>query len=359
MNKFLNTIILAAAIFLTGNWLWATNYGSVGLGVTNIWTADQIYNDNVKLTLGTGGDADIYYDGAHLMVEPMVAGSGNLVINDETQLWIGPQGAASSQDHGSATTAIIVNQEAADDAILAFKSSEVVTGITSIPLRLVSETDDFALFGKASGDTGGVTLAILKESTSGNIFHLDTYGGPPNTASTTAAFGAITFSVGEHAGSNDRVDMAADSNAFAIREITSAGASLTRLALKADDGVLYLGNATPVGFANHDDAALIADFENFRTQGQLISDYATMRASGEYDRLVAVDLIGKVTEQEWNDGVRPLMNIQRSLQLQRGNSKQQLGRLDALLDILENDPGFRANYNARLVARGLGHLGRP
>jgi hypothetical protein len=47
---------------------------------TNTFTADQTFNDNVKLTLGTGGDADLYYDGTDVVLDPSVVGTGNFVV---------------------------------------------------------------------------------------------------------------------------------------------------------------------------------------------------------------------------------------------------------------------------------------
>ena len=47
---------------------------------TNTWTADQTFNDNVKVTLGTGGDADIYFDGTDTIINSQVVGTGNLVV---------------------------------------------------------------------------------------------------------------------------------------------------------------------------------------------------------------------------------------------------------------------------------------
>jgi len=47
---------------------------------TNTWTADQTFNDSVKITLGTGGDADLYYDGTNVILLPAVVGSGKVGI---------------------------------------------------------------------------------------------------------------------------------------------------------------------------------------------------------------------------------------------------------------------------------------
>lgn len=51
------------------------------LAATNTWTADQTLNDSVNLTFGTGGDADVDYNGTNLVIDPRVVGSGNVLIN--------------------------------------------------------------------------------------------------------------------------------------------------------------------------------------------------------------------------------------------------------------------------------------
>jgi DUF2075 family protein len=68
--------VVGTAITLNGTAL--TNFD---VTATHTWTADQTFNDNVKVTLGTGGDADLYYDGSHMILLPRVVGSGNVGIN--------------------------------------------------------------------------------------------------------------------------------------------------------------------------------------------------------------------------------------------------------------------------------------
>jgi hypothetical protein len=62
-----------------------TGIGSSTVGVPDIssshtWTANQIYNDDVKLLMGTGSDSQIYYDGNDLILNTSAVGSGNLSI---------------------------------------------------------------------------------------------------------------------------------------------------------------------------------------------------------------------------------------------------------------------------------------
>jgi len=56
---------------------------SLNVGNANTWTADQTFNDNVKVTLGTGGDADIYYDGTDLIIDCRVVGTGNFILKGD------------------------------------------------------------------------------------------------------------------------------------------------------------------------------------------------------------------------------------------------------------------------------------
>tara|TARA_R110000823_G_C15880913_1_gene495051 strand:- start:42 stop:1343 length:1302 start_codon:yes stop_codon:yes gene_type:complete len=51
------------------------------VGATHTWTADQTFNDSVKVTLGTGGDADLYYDGTNVVLTPDIVGSGYISLD--------------------------------------------------------------------------------------------------------------------------------------------------------------------------------------------------------------------------------------------------------------------------------------
>jgi hypothetical protein len=54
---------------------------SLNVGNANTWTADQTFTDNTKLIFGTGGDAEIYYDGTDFIIDCRAVGTGNLVFN--------------------------------------------------------------------------------------------------------------------------------------------------------------------------------------------------------------------------------------------------------------------------------------
>ena len=60
------------------------SFASPPYKTSTTYTADQTFQDNIKLTLGTGGDADLYYDGTNVILLPAVVGSGKVGIGTAT-----------------------------------------------------------------------------------------------------------------------------------------------------------------------------------------------------------------------------------------------------------------------------------
>ena len=57
--------------------------GGVTIDGTSIVAADVTFNDNVKVTLGTGGDVDVYYDSADMVINTRVVGTGDLITHSQ------------------------------------------------------------------------------------------------------------------------------------------------------------------------------------------------------------------------------------------------------------------------------------
>src|SRR3990167_6866953 len=74
------------------------------LGLAQAITADKTFNDSVNLTLGTGGDVDIYYDGTNLIIAPRIVGTGNVIINTTAILFI------NDTANGKMTTGVTIQQ---------------------------------------------------------------------------------------------------------------------------------------------------------------------------------------------------------------------------------------------------------
>jgi hypothetical protein len=71
---------------------------------TSTISGDMTFGDNVKVTLGDGGDADIYYDATDLIINPKVAGSGKLGIGNTTP----------TAHSNSSGTSVVIGTGAAD-----------------------------------------------------------------------------------------------------------------------------------------------------------------------------------------------------------------------------------------------------
>ncbi len=265
--------------------------------------------------------------------------------------------------NGQMAIGVTINQLTHDNQAFALKSStDVATGLTTATPSIITwdhETDDYFTMGKQSALIGGVMMVAIGETGQNLPLEIIAIGGAPLTSHTTGTIGSMSFFVVEHDGSNGLNDMAADSAGFVFGELNSSGTRTARVLFQADDGEIHAGVTTVAQLDSHNDHNLITEAENFRTQGQLIADYATMASDGAYGRLVAIGLVGEVSEEDWNDGVRPLMSVQRSVQLLNGSTRQNHGRVQALLDVLEKDPAFRGKMIAAMQARGLGHLARP
>ena len=111
--------------------------GGADLGTANTWTADQTFNDNVKVTLGTGGDADLSYNGADTVLLTSVAGTGglgigtapDLMVQDGVHIKTGDSGAAANVHadelivEGSANSGINILSGASNTGRITFTDS--------------------------------------------------------------------------------------------------------------------------------------------------------------------------------------------------------------------------------------------
>lgn len=195
-----------------------------------------------------------------------------------------------------AAGSLILNQQAQDVVHLVLRSSDVVTGATTIVKGGTVTTNDYFTIAKQAATTGGAYLQAIGESTNVTPLMFDAWGGAPATTDTSGSLAAANFFVGQHDNANADADMAADSNAFAWGEIDAANARLTRMLLKADDGELHLGNATLVALDNEDDVMLVRAMQRTTSQdrGVVESMYDHPFAMDKnYDRLRELKLVGE------------------------------------------------------------------
>jgi hypothetical protein len=147
------------------------------------------------------------------------------------------------------TTGLTINQGAADDLILALKSSDIAHGQTT--LRGNIETDTYFAIQKTSPAVGGVDMFIYAEDNAGlgTVFSAIVSGGQATTVKTSASRSLAEFAITEHNGSNGVANTTADGNIFGIRTRVG-GSDVTRWMVDEDgdtyqDGDLnFFGSAT-------------------------------------------------------------------------------------------------------------------
>jgi hypothetical protein len=139
--------------------------------------------------------------------------------------------------NANATLGLTINQGAADDEILAFKSSDVAHGLTTY-----SETDTYAAWAKQDSALGGFRFRVFAEDAAlSTVYNLSVFGGTADTTKSTAGRALVETYVTEHNGANALADITADGNVWGVR-CRRGGADVT-LALLDEDADLWLGGA--------------------------------------------------------------------------------------------------------------------
>jgi hypothetical protein len=143
--------------------------------------------------------------------------------------------------NANCTLGLTINQGAADDQILAFRSSDVVTALTSATTQAVT-TNAYATFSKASATLGGLLMQSLAEDDAlGTALRFASYGGTATTTKSTAGRALVEIYASEHNGANALADVTADGNVFGV--LARRGGADVALLLLDEDADLWLGGA--------------------------------------------------------------------------------------------------------------------
>ena len=227
------------------------------------------------------------------------------------------------------TTGLTINQAAADDQILSFKSSDINTGFTSGTNKAV-EVDDFAIFQKRNATLGGLQIqAMAEDAVSNNVLRVHTYGGQANTAKTTGAEGLIHFQVAESDGSNALANIEGDGNVFVVTGYVG-GSHLARFVVD-EDGELLAASATVGTFDEYDDAHLVRALD--QTKGDVIRGKWDDYVQYNEQSLVDAGILGASVAEGGLLNVTGLQRLHNGA-IWQGYVKQQ--EMQERIDTLEN-----------------------
>jgi len=141
---------------------------------------------------------------------------------------------------------VIIDQGAADGEILAFKSSDVAHGMTTL-----TETDTFGTIRKGGATDGGVALQGYADTGSIGLL-LRGYAPTDQASRTTGAIGYVTLDARKNSGTGS-TDPGADANLFVIRSNANA-----RFLVDADGDIHMDATSNQNAWDEHDDIALLA-----------------------------------------------------------------------------------------------------
>tara|TARA_R100001230_G_C5644191_1_gene149958 strand:- start:303 stop:1013 length:711 start_codon:yes stop_codon:yes gene_type:complete len=205
------------------------------------------------------------------------------------------------------TSGITINQGAAGDEILAFKSSDVSHSLTS-----ETEADTFAMFKKLQDGTGGLSINGFKESGEVDAAVVVTamLSEAADTTNSTSGRAVIEMDARiNSSGSGGAV--ANDGNIFAVRN----GGNTTRLLVEGN-GDLHGSDTSIASFDTYDDAQLIRALEQRRStsegsKGFIKSKWDDFVKYGK-EELVRAGVISDPVEGD------PMLNISQLLRLHNG-----------------------------------------
>ena len=204
-------------------------------GVTTWATSATTHSFDGAVTIDTSGNNALTLDAG---TAGIITGSGSVFINETV--------------NANMTTGLTINQGAADNTIIALKSSDVAH-----PMTAVAETDTFGSFTKgAGGPAGGLQIEGLSDAnatTGGRTLILVASAGDVtlDVTHTAGTVGAMDFYVRKSDGSTGVAALANDEAAF-----TWSNNGHTRLLLQGE-GEMHVTNTTLVALDDYDDNQLL------------------------------------------------------------------------------------------------------
>jgi len=277
----------------------------------------------------------------------VVTGTGSGGLNGEANLvFDGNKFYVADSANAGLTTGLTINQGAADDQILAFKSSDIAHGITSSV-----ETDTFAEFKKSSSTEGGLNVQGISEGVLG--LNLRSYVTSVNTTHSGSGRGSCEVYTAIKSGTSlDAIS--ANANVFIVFGVGGNA----KFIVDSDGDIFYDGSAA--AFDDYDDAGMLRTFMNEQTPEGVIKTEFDKWVSYNKKSLEECGIIGTVDPDDpdsyHEDGrlSEPLVNLTQLQRFEVGAIVQQRAMFETMKSVVEDMlPGFANKLNERLEAQSL------
>ena len=196
----------------------SSNYINVSDGT--VFNYFGVSNSGAIGTIGTVTNHPIRFD-TNNAERMRITNAGLVLINDSA--------------NANSTIGLTINQDANDNEILSFKSSDVNHGVTD-----VSETDTWGFFKKNSGSSGGLFGSFLSDATEPVLIQaIETT--TTSTAKTTSVSGSISLRAGK-ANYTAVGNLDSNANIFTLRAFK--GGSFATVFIVDEDGDLFADGGT-------------------------------------------------------------------------------------------------------------------
>jgi hypothetical protein len=255
---------------------------------------------NFTDTANTTNQGIVSYDHSNERMNFHMGASGTrwFIMENGGKFFTGGETSNANMTHG-----ITISQGDADNEILAFKSSDVAHGMTTI-----AETDTFAGFLKAGATAGGIKIRGLGDSATpgtGAIALEGINGGAADTAKTTSGYGIIDMLCGIKDGTGQQIP-GANQNMVSIRD-----AAATARYLFDVEGSAY-ADVEWTTYDTYDDLSLISDMED---------TLLAMEAPDQTPRRHVMEATGIIGQDSWhieNGKPKAMVNFTKLAMLHHG-----------------------------------------
>ena len=249
---------------ITGNWY--PGNATIGLGSVGSTSAHVLMDVAAVETTATVDYARLLVASTNLVTVPTgtTAVAASLRVNEPNLTATGTITSAATlyvngqPSEGVSDYAALIDLGASDGTALAFRSSDVATGLSSLIGDGIN-TGDFGLFFKQSATLGGLTITALGENNASllTVLRLAAIGGQADGTKAAGGRGMVEVVGIQHDGSNGAANVDADGNVFAIRGYK--GGSEVSLFLFDEDGESHqdIGTTAWLNFDDYDDVAIL------------------------------------------------------------------------------------------------------